>query len=133
MNLTLDLFSIVTTNFDAMVAFYRDTIGLDVELTMDEYVEFKHNGVRFALTKSSVMHRFTKHGSFADKKSGQSFELAFKVDSPADVNPAYEALLKKGATAVTPPADMPWGQRAAFFADPDGNIHEVFADISSTI
>jgi hypothetical protein len=23
----------------------------------------------------------------------------------------------------------PWGQRAAFFADPEGNIHGLFADL----
>ncbi len=123
------MFGIVTNNFDDMVTFFRDTIGLDVALTMDEYVEFKHNGIRFALTKSSVMHQFTKHDSYAEKKAGQALELAFKVDTPAEVDTAYHELLEKGAAAITPPADMPWGQRAAFFADPDGNIHEVFADI----
>jgi len=24
---------------------------------------------------------------------------------------------------------MPWNQRTAFIADPDGNIHEIFADL----
>jgi len=24
---------------------------------------------------------------------------------------------------------MPWGLRAAFFTDPDGNIHELFAGL----
>lgn len=38
-------------------------------------------------------------------------------------------LLANGAVAVQPPDDMPWGQRTAFFADPDGNIHELFADL----
>ena len=29
---------------------------------------------------------------------------------------------------IKPPATMPWGARAAFIADPDGNIIEVFTD-----
>jgi len=34
-----------------------------------------------------------------------------------------------GAREVHKPEDMPWNQRTALFADPDGNIHEIFADI----
>jgi len=34
-----------------------------------------------------------------------------------------------GAAPVHAPADMPWGQHTAMFADPDGNIHEFFADL----
>jgi hypothetical protein len=34
-----------------------------------------------------------------------------------------------GATPVHQPQNMPRNQRAALFADPDGNIHEIFAEI----
>jgi len=33
------------------------------------------------------------------------------------------------ATPVHQPQNMPRNQRAALFADPDGNIHEIFAEI----
>lgn len=39
----------------------------------------------------------------------------------------YEDLISKGATSIKGPSDMPWGHRTAFFADPEGNIHEIFA------
>ena len=38
-----------------------------------------------------------------------------------------------GARAIHDPEDMPWNQRTALFADPDGNIHEIFADIKQII
>jgi lactoylglutathione lyase len=34
-----------------------------------------------------------------------------------------------GATPVHQPQNMPRNQRAALFADPDGIIHEIFAEI----
>ena len=30
---------------------------------------------------------------------------------------------------IKEPQNMPWNQRTALFADPDGNIHEIFAGI----
>ena len=68
------------------------------------------------------------HYSFREDKKGQSFELAFPLDSFEEVDKAYDELISKGATPIASPANMPWGQRTAFFADPDGNIHELFAD-----
>ncbi|MBL7056297.1 VOC family protein [Candidatus Woesearchaeota archaeon] len=62
-------------------------------------------------------------------KKGQSFELAFSVPTPNEVDKTYEEIVKKGATPIKSANDMPWNQRTAFFADPDGNIHEIFADL----
>jgi lactoylglutathione lyase len=45
-----------------------------------------------------------------------------------DVESIYSEIIKKGAVPIKEPSDMPWGQRTAFFADPDGNVHELFAD-----
>ena len=41
----------------------------------------------------------------------------------------YAEIVARGAVPIHSPADMPWGQRTAMFADPDGNIHELFADL----
>jgi uncharacterized glyoxalase superfamily protein PhnB len=51
------------------------------------------------------------------------------VGSPEQVDHAYAELTGKGAAHIQAPANMPWNQRTAFFADPDGNVHEIFADI----
>lgn len=124
------MIGIITNNFEQMRSFYTDVIGFDVLLEMEQYVEFTNDGCRFAISTNDVMHDVTKHASYNEEKKGQSLELAFKVDSPEDVDSAFAELIQKGATEIMKPADMPWGQRAAFFADPDGNIHEVFADKS---
>lgn len=120
---------ILTNQFDDMVAFYRDVMGFQVLFQAESHVEFESPGVRFAISALEIMSKHTGHSSFSEKKKGQSFELAFSVESPAEVDEAYEQLVQAGATPIQSASDMPWNQRTAFFADPDGNIHEVFADL----
>ena len=60
---------------------------------------------------------------------GQNFELAFPCENPKDVDESFRKLISAGATPVHEPENMPWNQRTALFADPDGNIHEIFANL----
>jgi uncharacterized glyoxalase superfamily protein PhnB len=45
------------------------------------------------------------------------------------VDASYARVLEGGTKPVQPPASMPWGQRTAFFADPEGYIHELFSEL----
>lgn len=49
---------------------------------------------------------------------GVRFELFVYVD---DVDTTVEQLRCSGAPVLREPADMPWGERVAYIADPDGN------------
>ena len=69
----------------------------------------------------------TQHQSYRTEKKGQRLELAFPLSDPEAVGVAYDDIIGKGATPVTPPVMMPWGRMTAFFADPDGNIHELYS------
>ena len=129
MKARIDLIGIITSRFDEMLVFYRDVLGFEVKLELDSYVEFENPGVRFAISTHKVMADATKHESYTDETKGHSFELAFPVESPSDVDKSYDEIVEKGTTPIKSPQDMPWNQRAAFFVDPDGNIHEIFADL----
>jgi lactoylglutathione lyase len=123
------LITILTDNVPAQSRFYQDALGFSVKTDMGEYVEFESEGVRFAVCARSTMKNATGDPSFAEARVGQSFELAFPLVLPAEVDEVYAEILARGARPIQPPANMPWGQRTAFFADPDGNIHELFADL----
>jgi catechol 2,3-dioxygenase-like lactoylglutathione lyase family enzyme len=131
MRAKIDLISIVSADLPAMRDFYRDVMGFAVQLELGEdYVEFESEGVRFAITTLEIMSDATGgHPGYSRARRGQFFELAFPCDSPDDVDVAYARIVAQGAASIQPPADMPWGQRAAFFADPDGNVHELFASL----
>ncbi|HKJ67880.1 MAG TPA: VOC family protein [bacterium] len=126
----IDLITILTDNVPDMVEFYTKVLGFQTDTKMDTYVELVNEGARFAICQRSVMMETTSHPSYQERRSGQSFELAFPVDTPEQVDQIYADILVKGAIPVKPPDNMPWGQRAAFFADPDGNIHELFAELA---
>ena len=51
--------------------------------------------------------------------TGDRTALWFYVD---DVDTAFAAARSAGATEVSPPSDMPWGERVAQVRDPDGNL-----------
>jgi len=130
MKAKINMLGIMTSQLEVMRDFYRDVMGFKIMLEMEGgYVEFENEGVRFALSTHKVMAEATGHPSYNEPRKGQSLELAFVVDSPALVDETYNSLVQKGATPIKSPEDLPWQQRAAFFADPDGNIHEIFADI----
>jgi uncharacterized glyoxalase superfamily protein PhnB len=114
-----------------MFLFFRDVLGFLPLQEAGEFVEFSHQGMRFALCTRAELYRLTRDESFQAAHAGQVCELAFPLDSPAEVDRMYIELLARGASPVCPPADMPWGQRTAFFADPEGNIHEIFAALQS--
>jgi uncharacterized glyoxalase superfamily protein PhnB len=123
------LITILTDNVPRLATFYRDVLGFAVKTDLGGYVEFHHDGVRFALCARSILREASGHMSYEETPRGQRFELAFPCAEPAEVDRMYAEIVTRGAAPVHAPADMPWGQRTAMFADPDGNIHELFADL----
>jgi len=128
MKAQISLITVLTNDVPKMTDFYRDALGFKTKSESLNYVEFENEGVRFAVCSRQIMADITGgHGSFKENSKGQSFELAFPCESAEDVQKAYDELIAKGAVAIKEPSTMPWGQTTAFFADPEGNIHEIFA------
>lgn len=42
-----------------------------------------------------------------------------------DVNKTYKELKREGVKFIKKPTTQPWGQRTAYFLDPDGHIWEI--------
>ncbi len=128
MKAKIALITILTDDVPRLVTFYRDVLGFVAENPRDDMTEFVSEDVRFAVCNRAELVEATHHPSFSEPPRGQAFELAFPLPTRDDVDRAYAEITASGATPIQPPATMPWGQRTAFFADPDGNIHELFAD-----
>jgi catechol 2,3-dioxygenase-like lactoylglutathione lyase family enzyme len=127
MKAEISLITIWTDNIEKMKAFYSNVLGFRIKSDLGKYVEFENEGVRFSVCERAIMLDHSKE--YEKKASGQSFELAFPCDGPEDVDKSYEKLISMGALSVKEPTDMPWNQRTALFSDPDGNIHEIFANL----
>lgn len=129
MKTNIALITILADDAPALARFYQEALGFSVKQDSGAYIELESPNVRFSICTRAVMFGATDHVSYQTRRAGQAFELAFPVATPAEVDHAYAEILAKGATPIKPPADMPWNQRTAFFADPEGNIHELFADL----
>jgi len=123
----IGLVTIITPSIPEMKRFYSEVLGFECIEDLGTYVEFRNQGVRFALTTPEVMYEGTEHQSYREVRKGQSFELAFPLPNTEAVGEAYDEIIGKGATPIRAPEMMPWGRMTAFFADPDGNIHELYS------
>lgn len=126
---SIALITVLADDAPALAAFYRDVLGFQPKSDLGKYIEFGSEGVRFSVCARSIMSEATHHPSYDEPASGQHFELAFPLDTPEAVDATFADIVARGAQPIQPPATMPWGQRTAFFADPEGNIHELFADL----
>lgn len=127
----IDLLSVFTDQFDGMKAFYADVLGFQIAQELDQYVEFGGQPVRFAICQRQVMQQVTGHDAYDAPPTGCPFELAFPCKSAAELDACFRRLIDQGAREIKPPSMMPWGHYAGFFADPDGNVHELFARVES--
>lgn len=57
-----------------------------------------------------------------------SVQLAFRVP-PSDVATAAAQLAENGVEILEPVTDQPFGHRTLFFADPEHNVIEIYAEI----
>ena len=113
---------IYVSDINRSEAFYRDAFGFEsvYRFPPDGLAEFVYlalgpTGIGLGATEAENVH-----GSPIAPGSG-AFELFLYVD---DMEAACERLLELGAPQLRAPADEAWGERRAYFADPDGNaIH----------
>lgn len=66
-----------------------------------------------------VLNSSPLHGQPQRPAAGHRIELCLNV---ADADEAVEALRRIGARVILEPVDQPWGERAAYVEDPDGNL-----------
>ena len=102
------------TDLPRSAAFYRETLGLELQFEMEGFVFLKAGGVALALS--------TAHAGLATPPAGAT-EVVFGVD---DVTAAHEALTARGVTFLNAPRNVTGDQWAANFRDPDGHLLSIF-------
>jgi catechol 2,3-dioxygenase-like lactoylglutathione lyase family enzyme len=127
----LDLIGLVVQDLAASLAFYR-RLGLPIpegaESSEHGHVEAElPGGLRLAWDTVDVIRSFDP--DWEPASGGTRIALAFRCDSPADVDATYGELVAAGYEGHKEPWDAFWGQRYAQVRDPDGNGVDLFAPL----
>ena len=122
----LDLVGIVARDMADSLSFYR-LLGLEIPegVENEPHVEFvTASGLRLAWDTLALMQSI-----YPDwlEPAGLRMSLAFKCDSPVEVDALYRQVVESGYEGYKAPWDAFWGQRYAVVVDPDGNHVNLFA------
>jgi catechol 2,3-dioxygenase-like lactoylglutathione lyase family enzyme len=122
----IDYTVIFARDMIAMRRFYEEVLAFPLLRELSPgWIEYRVGDNTLALARPS-----RTAGDAPTPAGSASLQLAFKVSAP-DVDRCADELVRQGVTLLSPPTDQAFGHRTVFFRDPDGNLLEVFAEISS--
>ena len=127
----LDAVGIVVSDLARGIAFYR---GLGVRFPEGaEASEHGHaeatldGGLRLMFDTEDGMRAFD--AGWRRSRGNTGATLAFRCESPAEVDRLFAHAVKAGAGVHKEPWDAFWGQRYAQLRDPDGNPFDLYAEL----
>lgn len=124
----LEGITVLADDVAKLATFYRDALGLRVDIMEQDYVAFGGEGIRLAIFSRIGMSPNTHdHPDYRTQFTGQAFELNFECASTDDVIERFNHIVANGGRSIADPTKKHWGHFAGFFADPEGNIHSLFA------
>ena len=124
------LLILAVTDLARAVRFYRDAFGWTQTVDVPVYVEFAlPDGMRFGLYERNAFAANTGERPHAIPREALSpTEVYLYVD---DLDEAIARLDAGGARWLSARAPRPWGDEAAYCADPDGNVVVVARPIAA--
>ena len=124
----LALVTIVTANLEPMRTFYQQVLQVEPQIYRGNYVEFSLEGGTLALWRQSEWEAFgitSMRGA-----ANQSVLIEFEVE---DVDREYTRLKALPMEWVQEVTTQPWGHRAFYVRDPDGNVLNVHTVVEDQI
>lgn len=114
---------IITNDITKLTKFYNELLQIEPQ-GEGSYIEFPtENGV-LSLFSLESMEQYAPNS--AQTASNKSIILEFEV---RDVDKEYDRLRGMEIKWVMYPANLPWGMRAIYFRDPDGNLINFYTKI----
>jgi lactoylglutathione lyase len=121
MNTTVEWILLITDDYKGMKAFYKDTLSFAVkrDVPEEEFTQFALANCFVAIYGKRLVEKLLDR-EMTGKPGSAIYSFA-----EGDVDLLYEQLKAKGVQFIKLPQTQPWGQRTAYFTDPDGNIWEI--------
>ena len=118
---SLVLIILAVRDLPKAVAFYRQAFDWPIQVEVPVYVEMAMpSGQRFGLYHHEGFARNTGlPAACVPEEHTTATELYFYTE---ELSATMERLEQAGARLLSPLAPRPWGDEAAYFADPEGNV-----------
>jgi uncharacterized glyoxalase superfamily protein PhnB len=113
----LALVTVITANLEPMRAFYQEVLQVEPQISRGNYIEFPLEAGTLALWRQSEFEAF----GIAPMRgaANHSVLIEFEVE---DVDGEYARLKGLQLEWVQELTTQPWGHRAFYVRDPDGNV-----------
>ncbi len=127
----LSLVILAVDDVQRAVRFYQQTFGWAQIVDAAVYAELElPAGMRLGLyLRDGFVRNTGEPVAAAPPRGTTATELYLAVD---DLDQAAAALAEAGARCLSPAQPRAWGDRAAYFADPDGNVVVVAVSAART-
>ena len=111
-----------TEHYESMKRFYSDTLRLTIvrDVPEEEFTQFSMANQFIAIYGKSFVSAL-----LGRPITGTPGSTIYSLKASENVDLTYQQLVKDGVQFIRPPETQPWGQRTAYFTDPDGNIWEI--------
>lgn len=121
MSTDLTLAILAVSDIQRSRRFYDEAFRWDIEVDVPVYVEYRlPAGMRVGLYEREAFGRNTGRVPLAVPRGELApTELYLRADDP---EAAGRRLRDAGAKLLSPLAPRDWGDEAAYYADPDGNV-----------
>ncbi len=122
----VNAYALSVRDLEKCISFYRDKLGLTLK---DKEGDFAYllfggkGGPGLALISIESAAKMISEAQIRPKEN--TIHRNYFAVFVEDVDKEYEDLRSKGVHFVKPPTTQPWGQRIAYFEDPEGNLWEI--------
>lgn len=113
---------LITEHYDAMKAFYTNKLSLPVErdIPEEQFTQYEMDHCFLAIYGKTFVEKL-----ISKPITGKPGSTIYTFKESQDIDSDYQQLKGKGVQFMKSPQTQPWGQRTAYFTDPDGNIWEI--------
>ncbi|WP_254533243.1 VOC family protein [Natrinema gelatinilyticum] len=115
--------TLIVTDLDRSVPFYRDVIGLEVAERRGSRVAFETGECTFVLEEEFDEKTFEAYN--LPKPTGHRAEGVVTAFHVVDLDAIYERANEHDMTILTEPREAHWGERLFLVEDPDGYVIDV--------
>ncbi len=114
---------LIVSDLKKSIDFYQNKLEIKLTQTDKGYAEFATKGTILELIEEGATQDLVATGKIKASNLPRPFYLAWEAVENLDT--LYRELKIKGVEFIAKPKTMSWGQRVAYFTDPDRNIWEI--------